>query len=302
MRVPKIPLLLAPLFLAACASSSTQQAVSVPASVLPSSVASVEAKSPEPTPSIIPTKIPDVAELDEIEPALIAKQAKLKVHFKTQFSQSCALEMKYPQISGLADSTWQTQLNEILRQAMMEKMGASEPMFDRDKCKKVTRKPGDLRTRTRYCKVHLAKDQLVSISCLNLTTLGAYPHPREHSITFDLATGRIYQPADLFKPDSNYTTRLAVAMRDAWWESRRPPILFPFKSLETRPSFDFYLQEDCPDKRYDDSPSWNLRVCMVINNLGSGTTRNYAMTVRLKEMKDKLDTSGALKVLVDKID
>jgi len=104
MRIPKCCLLFALLFLAGCAASSTPQTNSVLASVFPSPIVTVQPKPPEPTPSITPTKIPDVVELDEIEPALIAKQAKLKVHFKTQFSKSCALQMKYPQISGLADS------------------------------------------------------------------------------------------------------------------------------------------------------------------------------------------------------
>jgi len=185
---------------------------------------------------------------------------------------------------------------------MMEKMGASEPMSDRDKCKKVARKPGDLHTRTVYCKVHFAEDKLVSISCSNLTFPGAYPNPEEHSITFDLATGKIYQFSDLFKPDSNYTVRLAVAMRDAWWETGPGYISFPFESLEKQPSFDFYLQEDCPDSRYGDSSLQNLRVCMVITNLGSGASRNYRMHVRLRDIKEKLDARGALRVFVEKID
>lgn len=88
MHVPKISLLLAPLLLAACACSSTQQAVSVQASVSPSPVASVEAKLPEPTPSIDPFTLYGEVGLDGIEPNLIAKQAKLNIQFKTQSSQN----------------------------------------------------------------------------------------------------------------------------------------------------------------------------------------------------------------------
>ncbi len=304
MRVPKVSLLLAPLFLAACASSSTQQAVSVPASVSPSPVVSVEAKPPEPTPSIDPIRFGEVG-LDSIEPKLMAKQAKLNIQFKTQSSQDCRLTMRYPTISGLADTALQARLNDSLRQEMMAKMRAPEVMLDGDRCRNVSQKPGEVYTRTGGCKVHFAEESLVSISCLSYLSPGAYPQPEVHSITFNLVTGRIYQLADLFKPNSNYTVRLAIVMRDAWWEIGPGYVSFPLASLETQQSFDFYLQARC-DEAHSGRVSSSLgslpEVCMVIPNLGSGAARNARMPVRLGGIKDKLDSSGALKVLVDKID
>lgn len=307
MRVPKISLLLAPLFLAACASSSTQQAVSVQASVSPSPVVSVEAKAPEPTPSIDPIRFGEVG-LDGIEPKLIAKQAKLNIQFKMQSSQDCRLTMQYPTISGLGDTTLQAQLNDRLRQEMMVKMKAPEGMLDGDRCRNVSRKLGERYTKAAGCEVHFAEESLVSSSCLNYSEPGASPQPKVNSVTFDLETGKIYQLADLFKPDSNYTARLAVAMRDAWWETAAGIVDFPFESLENRSSFDFYFQARCDEAlpfhwdrdRLKSGPP--PKVCMVIPNLGSGASRNWRMAVRLSGIKEILDTSGALKVLVDKID
>ena len=307
MRIPKIPLLLAPLFLAACASSSTQQAVSVPASVSPSPVVSVEAKPPEPTPLIDPIKVFGEVDLDGIEPKLIAKQAKLNIQLKTQSSQDCRLTMQYPTIFGLADITLQAQLNDSLRQEMMAKMNAPEVMLDGDRCKNVSQKLGKSYTYTNRCGVHFAEESLVSISCLNFTMPGASPVHRVYSVTFDLVVGKIYRLADLFKPDSNYTVKLAFAMHNAWLETTEYIVSPSFESLEARPSFDFYFQARC-DERYQKHPKSSRRkigsfpkVCMIIPNLGI-SSRNYRMPVRLGGIKDKLDTSGALKVWVGKID
>lgn len=306
MRIPKCCLLFAPLFLAGCAASSTPQTTSVQTSVSPSPIVSLEAKPPEPTPSIDPFELYGAVGLDNIEPKLIAKQSKLTIQFKTQSSRDCKLTMQYPYISGLADTTLQGQLNDNLRQDLMVKMNAPETMLDGDRCRRsVSRKPREFYTRTIGCVVHFAEESLVSISCSNSTSPGAYPQPKEHSVTFDLVTGRIYQLVDLFKPDSNYMVRLAVVMRDAWWEMGPGYISFPLDSLETQHSFDFYLQARCDEARHPwvTSPLGSFpEVCMVIPNLGSGASRNAKMHVRLGGIKDKLDTSGALKVLVDKID
>jgi hypothetical protein len=308
MRVPKIPLLLAPLFLAACASSSTQQAVSVPASVSPSPVVSVEAKPPEPTPSVDPFTLYGAVDLDGIDPKLIAKQGKLNIQFKTQSSQDCRLTMKYPTISGLADTALQAQLNGDLRQEMMVKMDAPEGMLDGDRCRKAPRKPGERYTKTGRCEVHFAEKSLVSISCSGYSLPGAYPQPEVDSVTFDLATGKLYQLADLFKPNYDYTVRLTVTLRDAYWETSAGIIYFPFESLENRSSFDFYLQARCDeafpfhwerDRLKSASPP---KVCMVIPSLGSGAGRSWRMPVRLSGIKEILDTSGALRALAEEIE
>jgi hypothetical protein len=208
-------------------------------------------------------------------------------------------------ISGLADTTLQAELNDRLRQEMMVKMDAPEVMLDGDRCKNVSRKLGERYTRAARCKVHFAEESLVSISCLNYSEPGAYPQPEVHSITFDLTVGKLYQLTDLFKPNFNYRIRLAVAMRDAWWETGRSYVSIPFESLETQEPFDYYLQARCNEafqSRWENSLLGSPEVCMVIPNLGSGADRNYRMPIRLTEMKDQLDTSGTLKVLVDKID
>lgn len=305
MRYSKIFPLLTHLSLTACAAPSISPTGSIP-TPSPSPIV-VEAKSPEPTPSISPIKITGVVDIDGIEPALIAKKATLKIYDKTQSSQNCNLVMKYPQISGLADSAWQTQLNESLRQEMMRQMGALEPMQEGNRCPNITRKPGELYTRTRECVVHFSEERLVSISCLNFTMPGAYPQPSKHSITFDLATGKIYQFADLFKPEPNYSIRLAVAMRDALWEAASPNYIdFPFERLEAQQAFDYYLQESCNeafDDRNEHSPLGDFpKVCMVINNLGGGASRNYKMIVRLNTVRDLIDDRGALRVLVKQIE
>ncbi|UBF25771.1 DUF4163 domain-containing protein [Kovacikia minuta CCNUW1] len=307
MHLPKICLLLTHLLLASCTASSSPQISPVPTPASPSPTTSVEAKPPEPVTWIDRIKLTGVVDLNGIEAALIAKKAKLNIYDKTQFSQDCKLTMKYPQISGLADVALQSQLNQILRQEMMRKMGASEPMSEADRCRKVPRKPGSFYTRTTECVVHFAEETLVSISSSNATLPGAYPAHKENSVTFDLSTGKIYQLADLFKSDVNSPIRLAVAMRDSLWEAGGPNYIdFPFERLETQPAFDYYLQESCNEAFYGRSESSLLgdfpKVCMVITNLGSGASRNYRMVVRLGSMKDMLNTSGALQVLAEQID
>jgi hypothetical protein len=85
MRLPKICLLLTNFLITSCTASSTPQNGFVPIPVSSPSP-SIKVQSPKPTPSMVSSEITDVFELDGIDPALIAKQAKLKVHFKTQSS------------------------------------------------------------------------------------------------------------------------------------------------------------------------------------------------------------------------
>jgi len=317
MRIPKIWILLIHLLLASCTPSQTSEsstqaldlqleATPTPTFSVPSRFTDPEFKAPKPKPSIDPIKVSGAVDLDGIEPALIAKKTKLKIDFKTQSSRNCNLTMKYLEISGLTNVSRQTQLNEALRQNMMDQMEAPNVMSAGDRCSRKRLSEIDKPyTRTVYCNVHFAAGSLVSLSCLNLSTPGAYPFPLIHTLTFDLKSGKIYRYADLFKPGSNYSVRMAVLMRDAWWEMGKGHASFPLDDLEAGRDFRFYLQE-----RRDEAFRWgdarpfvseSPKICMIIPNLGSGASRNYLMAVRIDGAEDILNTNGALRVLVDTI-
>lgn len=279
---------------------------------------------PTPTPSQSASATPPIGadggivDFDKIDPTLIAQESKFNIQSRTESSSNCRHVMQYPQVSGLADTALQTELNQSLRQNMIEQMRIEGDLLEGNRCPRKTPsvENSELHTDTVYCKTYFAASRLVSIACLTLSFPGAYPYPEIHPVTFDLKTGKIYQLAELFKPDSNYPVRLAVSMRDAWWEVGNP-IPFPFYrfeadppyKIEARPYFRFYFQEQCDvafryhweDARVKISSS-PPEVCMVIPNLGGGASRNYRMPVRMEALKEILDTSGALSVLAERID
>lgn len=275
--------------------------------------------TPTPLPSVQPAssiRVDGIVAFDKIDSTLIEQGSKFDIQFSTESSSNCRYTMKYPQVSGLANTALQAELNQHLRQDMIEQMRITGDLLEGDRCPLNSLRDSQNRPRfytwTGSCKTHFAESRLVSIACSTLSVPGAYPHPQVHPVTFDLATGKIYQFADLFKPDSNYPVRVAVLMRDAWWETGPGYITFPFKQLETTAAFDFYFQEDCDqvfEHRWEDRNNSSLdrsgvppKFCMVIPNLGSGASRNYLMPVRMSALEEILDTGGALGVLAERID
>lgn len=281
---------------------------------------------PTPTPSQSASATPSigadrsVVNFNKIDSTLMAQGSKFNIQSRTESSSNCRHVMQYPQVSGLADTALQTELNQALRQNMIEQMGVTGDLLEGDRCPRASLRDAQNRPRPytwSSCKTHFAANRLVSIACLTLSLPGAYPHPEILPVTFDLKTGKIYQLAELFKPDSNYPVRLAISMRDAWWETIPGYISFPFSSFEADPSyqveagpyFRFYFQEQCDvafqyhweDARVKISSS-PPEVCMVIPNLGGGASRNYRMPVRMGALEEILDTSGALNVLAERID
>jgi hypothetical protein len=309
--LPPIWLLLGPWLLASCAAPSIPKPNAVPApSTIATAATEPEVKPPKPVTWIDRIRLNGVVELDEIDPALLAKSAKFDVQFKTQASQDCQIELKYPQISGLADSAWQAQLNQKLRQEMMLQMGVAEPTIEPDQCPIAARKKGEVYTSTHECVVHFAQKSLVSLSCPTLATRHGFNSPYiefvHHSLTFDLATGQVYPLADLFKPNSHYPIRLAAAMQGALWDTKNPYMFeLPFDKLEAKFPLDYYLQQSCNEAFYDKNEESLLhgypKVCMIIPDLGSGPSRNYALRVRLGGLKDALEPSVASQILADSL-
>jgi hypothetical protein len=311
-HLSQVWILLGPWLLVSCAAPSPLVNPAGPASAPPSTPATVnatvETKLPKSITWIDRVRRTGAVELDKIDPELLAEPAQFDIQSQVEFSQDCKLEVQYPQISGLADPTWQTQINESLRQEIMEQVGASKPMSADNQCPNGPKRTDEYYTRADKCVVHFAKKRLVSLSCPTHTFPATNLEFIEHPITFDLVTGEIYQLTDLFKANSSYRINLAVAMRDALWEAKIPqPLMinFPFEKLEAKSSFNYYLQQSCNKVFYDQNETSLLggfpTVCMVIPNLGSGATRNYKMVVRLNSLKAMIEPSQTLKILSESI-
>jgi hypothetical protein len=220
MHSSKVCALLILLFLVSCTSNFqsnskkliAQEAVNSSTSTLLPSVQSVSS-----------IEIDGIVAFDKIDSTLTAQGSKFDIQFSTESSSNCRYVIQYPQASGLADAALQTELNQSLRQNMIEQMGITGDLLKGNRCPPDSLRDAQNRPRlntwTSNCKTHFAERRLVSIACLTLTMPGAYPNPEIYPVTFDLMTGKIYQFAELFTPDSNYTVRVAVLMRDAWWET-----------------------------------------------------------------------------------
>jgi hypothetical protein len=243
--------------------------------------------------------------LKAIDQTLVANE--FNIQFVTQSSPNCNLIIKYPQVSGLADAVWQKELNGILKQEMMRKMRASKGMVPGNRCKKWPPQSPERYTTTGNCRVGFAVDRLISLDCPTLTMPGAYPAPNHYSMTFDLATGKVFRITELFKSDVNVPLRLALFLNDAWWEMGHTiGVSPPIGAIEAGEDIDFYFEDNC-EKSLKYRPK-NMRfssakVCMVISNAGgmSGPSRGMGLYANLSSVKDILDTRSALRALQQRL-
>ncbi len=82
---------------------------------------------------------------------------------------------------------------------------------------------------------------VLSLSLFNYAyTGGAHGVTLQHSYTFDIASGKSYSLADLFKPGSAYVKRLSDLIR-AQIESRQIATLEPFRTI--LPNQPFYIAD-----------------------------------------------------------
>ena len=82
---------------------------------------------------------------------------------------------------------------------------------------------------------------VLSLSLFNYAyTGGAHGVTLQHSYTFDIASGKTYSLADLFKPGSAYVKRLSDLIR-VQIESRRIATLEPFRTI--LPNQPFYIAD-----------------------------------------------------------
>ena len=197
----------------------------------------IDDPAPTPSPSVQPTssiETDDIVHFDRINSTLIAPGSKFDIQLSTESSSNCRYVMQYPQVSGLADAALQSELNQSLRQNIIEQMRITGDLLGGNRCPQDSLRDSQNRPRlytwTSGCKTHFAESRLVSIACSTLLVPGAYPHPEIHPITFDLTTGKIYQFAELFKPDANYAVRMAILMRDALVGDRTRVYLFPVRA------------------------------------------------------------------------
>lgn len=309
MRFANLFILLIPFVLASCASTATPQ---IEPEVSASQTRGIDIASPTPLRASSSTnpEADDSIHLDEIDPTLIADRDRFNIQFRTESTRDCRYTMQYPEVSGLANTRVQTRLNRSLRQNMIEQMQISGDLLEGNRCPDELQNPIETYTRTFRCTTHFAKSRLISLTCATWSLPGAYPYVQIHPVTFSLETGEIYRFSELFKSEANYSVRMAVLMRDAWWEVGPGAINFPFETLERKADFDYYFQDRCnvafAEASWQNSPL-NLggslpKFCMVLPNLGSGASRNYLMTVRMNGTKDILSTNGALAVLQELID
>ncbi|MFC5407383.1 DUF3298 and DUF4163 domain-containing protein [Cohnella soli] len=82
---------------------------------------------------------------------------------------------------------------------------------------------------------------VLSLSLLNYVfTGGAHGNTMQKSLTFDANTGRSYKLSELFKPNSNYQTRLNAIIQ-AQIKARQLPLLVEYPGIT--PDQDFYIAD-----------------------------------------------------------
>lgn len=138
-------------------------------------------------------------------------------------------ELWVPVVSGVYNQAAEYEINKSLQIAVSELVGDHGSLDDPRAEMKG------------WFELKTNEKGVLSLSLYNYAyTGGAHGVTLQHSYTFDIASGKSYSLADLFKPGSAYVKRLSDLVREQI-ESRRITTLEPFRTI--LPNQPFYIAD-----------------------------------------------------------
>lgn len=145
------------------------------------------------------------------------------------YSPKPKVRVYYPVIHGLPNSVVEGKINRSIMSAL-NRLLRDQGLFLKE-----------LQEMIGYFEVKTNERNILSLA-LNVYsyTGGAHGNTMLRSLTFDITTGKRYSLKDLFKPNSNYVTRLSKLIQDQI-KDRKLPILEPFTSI--KPDQDYYIAD-----------------------------------------------------------
>ena len=145
-----------------------------------------------------------------------------------KISNQCT-NVGYPHVQGLKNAVVQEKINELIKQQVYS-------MIPQEGCEEYQVIAGS-------SEIKVNEKSILSLT----TTVYSY---RKHaangmdvqkSLTVNLATGQVYQLADLFKSESNYSAALSEEIKDQI-RKRNIPLITDFNGITGQE--DFYLTDD----------------------------------------------------------
>ncbi|WP_083270655.1 DUF3298 and DUF4163 domain-containing protein [Bacillus marinisedimentorum] len=132
-----------------------------------------------------------------------------------------------------------------------------------------------------YYEIKNNQRQVLSLSLINYTYHYYAAHGMTYikSLTFDLEKGKLCKLKDLFKPGSDYVTKLS-SLIDAQIKERNIQLLGDFISI--RPNQDFYIADKC------------LVVYFQLYEITPYVTGFPMFPISVYEMEDIIDENGPL--------
>ncbi|MBB3110321.1 hypothetical protein FHS18_002388 [Paenibacillus phyllosphaerae] len=138
-------------------------------------------------------------------------------------------ELWIPVVSGLHSASARNTINDTIRHNVRELI-ADQGSLDDPRAEMQG-----------YFELKTNEKNVLSLSLYNYAyTGGAHGLTLQQSLTFDNATGKSYTLAELFKPGSNYVSRLSELIK-AQIAQRQIATLGPFESI--RPDQSYYIAD-----------------------------------------------------------
>lgn len=151
----------------------------------------------------------------------------IQIHVRT-IKQS-RLDLTYPTISGLQDYRVQQYINAMIWSTVQQLL-KNQGFYDNPQT-----------TVTATFEVKTNERGILSLTLINYAFAGgAHGLTVNRSLTFDVATGKVYSLGELFKPGSDYVKMISELV-DAQIKKRDVPLLNPFQGIAS--DQDYYIAD-----------------------------------------------------------
>jgi hypothetical protein len=209
----------------------------------------------------------------------------------------CGYQAEYPQVRGLANAEVETSINKYMKSKLLA------PDSDITQCDaEYTQAPANVQTANTKdevtYQVALNQGDLLSIeySGISSSTGSVYGRPAQ-GITVNVKTGKVYSYRDLFKPGSNYVSK----MNKLIYEKLKAPNekgsdieLSKEEREDIADQFKFDSKLSSKDERNEYSFSLRGNKLVILDLFNTHALRAMQVGVKPSEIKDLVNSKGPL--------
>jgi Deacetylase PdaC len=214
----------------------------------------------------------------------------------------CGYQAEYPQVRGLADARVETNLNKYIKSKLLASdvdITQCDAGYTQSNANAQTVSTKDEVT----YQVTLNKGDLLSIeySGISYSTGSVYGRPAQ-GITVNVKTGRVYSYRDLFKPGSNYVSKMNKLIYEKLKNSEeKGPDIELSKEESENIANQFKSDSKLFSKNERNDYSFSLRgdKLVILDLFSTHALRAVQVGVKPSEIKDLVNSKGPLHQISD---